>query len=86
MIDCYTNPKYLYGSNKGGNMFGSDEENKNKIEQLEEKVEALEIRLLTLWTFLKCKMMLSLKTMAMTLKTKTIINLFCCPRSFWGRG
>ena len=42
MIDCYTNPKYLYGSNKGGNMFGSDEENKNKIEQLEEKVEALE--------------------------------------------
>jgi TolA-binding protein len=41
MIDLYTCTKYLYGPNKGGNMFGSDEENKNKIEQLEEEVEAL---------------------------------------------
>jgi len=31
-----------FGSNNGGNMFGKDEENKNKIEQLEEKVETLE--------------------------------------------
>ena len=39
-------PASMYGASinqEGGNMFGKNEdENKNKIEQLEEKVEALE--------------------------------------------
>ena len=44
MIGC--GPASMYGASinqEGGNMFGNNEdENKNKIEQLEEKVEALE--------------------------------------------
>ena len=43
MIGCQTVVICLASIQKGGDMFGKDEdENKNKIEQLEEKVEKLE--------------------------------------------
>ena len=45
MIDWLIDNRYLFGFNqpRRKNMFGSNgDENKNKIEELEEKVEALE--------------------------------------------
>ena len=54
MIGCQTVVICLASIQKGGDMFGKDEdENKNKIEQLEEKVEALENKIASIMDVLE---------------------------------